>query len=326
MKLRPALYDLAARHHLDAAALATLCRRAGLGDEPPQVADWLARGVAVVAATLLGLGVVFWVAAHWDTLGRFGQFALLQGVVLVAIGAAAAAPAVARSPLGLLALLAIGALFAFFGQTYQTGADPWQLFALWAALALPLALAARSDIVWAPWALLATSAISLWVQAHSAHRWRFEAQDLAPQALAWAVAVALVVALGPAGRRVTGAGVWSYRTAIVLAVIVIAGSALGALLSNRLAPQYWWALGLAVVALWALATRRGFDIFGLSAVAFAGVVLLVGGLARWLFEFANGGEPVGILLLLGLAAAALLAASVSAVMRVARARHAAEAP
>ena len=114
MNLRPALYDLAARHHLDAAPLAALCRRAGLGDEPPQAADWLARGVAVVAATLLGLGVVFWVAAHWDTLGRFGQFALLQGVVLVAVGAAAAAPAVARSPLGLLALLAIGALFAFF--------------------------------------------------------------------------------------------------------------------------------------------------------------------------------------------------------------------
>ena len=43
--------------------------------------------------------------------------------------------------LGLLALLGIGGLFAYFGQTHQTGADPWQLFALWAALVLPLRLA-----------------------------------------------------------------------------------------------------------------------------------------------------------------------------------------
>ena len=41
-------------------------------------------------------------------------------------------------PMGLLAMLGMGALFAYFGQTYQTGADPWQLFALWAALSLPL--------------------------------------------------------------------------------------------------------------------------------------------------------------------------------------------
>ena len=31
--------------------------------------------------------------------------------------------------MALLAMLNIGGLFAFFGQTFQTGADPWQLFA-----------------------------------------------------------------------------------------------------------------------------------------------------------------------------------------------------
>ncbi len=37
----------------------------------------------------------------------------------------------------LLATLLLGVFLALFGQTYQTGADPWQLFANWALLILP---------------------------------------------------------------------------------------------------------------------------------------------------------------------------------------------
>ena len=37
----------------------------------------------------------------------------------------------------------IAGLLAFVGQTYQTGADAWQLFATWAALALVWALGRR---------------------------------------------------------------------------------------------------------------------------------------------------------------------------------------
>jgi uncharacterized membrane protein len=325
VNLRLALYELAARQRVDRTVLAALCRRAGLEAEPPQAVVWLPRVLAALAAALAGLGVVFWVAAHWDAIGRFGQFALLQAIVAAVIAGAVPRGA-ARAPLALLALLGIGALLAFFGQTYQTGADPWLLFALWAALALPLALAARSDIVWAPWAVVAMAAVSLGVHAHTAHQWRFESQDLMLHLLAWGAAVALAVALGPALRRFTGAGVWSYRSALLLAVVAIGGSAICALFPERVAPHYGLGLAIAAVAFGALATRRGYDVFGLSAVAFAADVLLVAGAARWLFERAQGGDPIGNLTLLGLAAAALLAASVSLVMRIARARRTPEAP
>ncbi len=42
-----------------------------------------------------------------------------------------------RQALLLALALNIGALLALVGQTYQTGADPWQLFATWALLLLP---------------------------------------------------------------------------------------------------------------------------------------------------------------------------------------------
>jgi uncharacterized membrane protein len=166
MDLRQALFEIAAEHRLDAAGVRRLDGLAGLEREPGTLTAGLARGVAVLAAALGGLGIVFWVAANWQTLGRFGRFALLEGFILAMCAGALWRPA-ARAPLGLLALLAIGGLFAYFGQTYQTGADPWQLFALWAVLALPLCFGTRSDVLWAPWALVASVAIALWVHSHA---------------------------------------------------------------------------------------------------------------------------------------------------------------
>lgn len=70
-----------------------------------------------------------------------------------------------RIGLALFGLLSIGALLGFFGQHYQTGADPWQLFALWSALSLPLAFASRSDLVWSAWVIVAMCAVSTWLMA-----------------------------------------------------------------------------------------------------------------------------------------------------------------
>jgi len=318
MDLRLALYELAAQHRLDAAGTRELERLAGLHDEPARLTQRLPRGVAVLAAALVGLGVIFWIAANWDSLGRFGRFALLQGVVLAMCAGAIGRP-IARAPLGLLALLAIGGLFAYFGQTYQTGADPWQLFALWAALALPLCLGARSDVLWTPWALVAVTAIALWVHAHAGHRWRVEPHDLPVHAIGWAAALALVAALSPVLRRYTGAGVWAMRTALTLAVVMITATALGGLFARDVAAHYW--LGLLVLAAAAalLAMPRCFEIYGLSAVALGLNALVVAGAARALFESHHGVEPIGSMLALGLIAAGLLAATVSGVLRLARA-------
>jgi hypothetical protein len=317
MDLRLALHDLAARHRLDGSATRRLHALAGLEAEPPALADLLPRGVAVLAAALGGLGLIFWIAANWETLGRFGRFALLQGAFVAACAGAPWRPA-ARQPLLLLALLAIGGLFAYFGQTYQTGADPWQLFALWAVLALPLAVAARSDVLWAPWALVAMSAVSLWVHAHTGHNWRVEPRDLQAHAIGWAAALALVAALSPRWRRFTGAGLWALRTAPTLAVVMVTATALGGLFHSPVAPHYGLGLALLALAAAALARPRTFDVFGLSAVALGLNTLLVAGLARLLFDGDHGREPVGPLLVLGLAAAGLLAATVSGVLKLAR--------
>lgn len=316
MNLRLALCELAAEHGLDAAASRRLQQLAGLDEPPPALARWLPRGLAVLAAALLGFGLVMWIAANWGSLGRFGRFALLMGFIAV-MGAGAVWRPAARAPLALLALLGIGGLFAHFGQTYQTGADPWQLFALWAALGLPLCLGARSDVLWAPWALVLMVAITLWTHAHLGHRWMVEPDDLAIHTLAGLAAVAVVGALSGALRRFTGAGAWGLRTAVTLAVVMVTTTALGGLFHSPVAPHY--AVGLLLLAVGAalLAWRPAFDVFALSAVALGLNTVVVAGLARGLFRFSGGGE-IGSLLLIGVLAAGLLAGSVSAILRLAR--------
>ena len=321
MDLRLGLYQLAHEHRLDARGLRQLQHLAGLDDPPAGLPRVMARGVAVLAAALAGLGVVFWVAANWNELGRVGRFALLQAFVVAMCLGAAARPA-ARAPLSLLALLGIGALFAYFGQTYQTGADPGQLFALWAVLALPLALAARSDVVWAPWALVVMTGTALWVQAHTGHEWRFAPQDTRVHVTGWIVGTVVVIGFAKPLERVTGAGAWARRTAVTLLVAAVTASAIGTLFGARLPPPYVMALvvlaGMAALHAW----RAAFDVYGLSASAFGLIVLLVAGLVNQLV-LNQGVDSVSALFLTGVTAAGLLAGAVTVILRIARARGAA---
>ncbi len=317
MTMRHHLLELAERHHLNNQDTRQLLQAAGLADEPANLAVWLPRGVAILAAALGGLGIVMWIAANWQSMGRMGHFALLQGLVLTT-GLGAAFSTQARAPLGLLAVLSIGALFAYFGQTYQTGADPWQLFAWWAALALPLCLGVRSDVLWTPWALVVMTAIALWLHTYSGHRWQVEPEQLKVHLLAWSATFIVVGALGSHFQRLTGAGTWSFRTAATLAVVAVTLTALGGLFHSRVGAQF--PLGLLVLALCVglLATPRLLDVFALSAVALGVNALLVCALVRWLTQGAWGGDWLGRLMLIGLFAAAVLAASVSGILRLSR--------
>jgi uncharacterized membrane protein len=291
-----------------------------LSPEPQGLLRVVPLGMAILAAALGGLGIIFWIAANWESLSRAGKFALLQAVIVVMCTGAIFRPS-ARPALALLAMLGIGGLFAYFGQTYQTGADPWQLFAIWAALSLPLCLGARSDALWAPWALVCMSAIALWIHAHAGHDWRVTPSDLPYHLAGWIAALLLVFALSPGLSRYTGAGLWGMRVAVTLATCIITWSGLFALFGSSVGPQY--ALGMAVLAGAAalLCTARFHDSYALSAIGLALNCLLVGGMARLLLDKNTSRDPIIETMVIGLVAAGLLAVTVKMVIAVAR-KHA----
>jgi uncharacterized membrane protein len=119
-------------------------------------AEWRAFEVRLLHAAglgSLGAGVIFFVAANWQAWGLAGRFGLLQAGLLIGVAAALWQPPPARVGQGalLLATLLTGALLALFGQSYQTGADLYELFLTWSLLALPFAVAALSGAAWAVW-------------------------------------------------------------------------------------------------------------------------------------------------------------------------------
>ncbi len=316
MDLRQNLLELAVQYRLSPQKTCLLLKEAQLGAEPEQLSVWFPRGVAMLAAALVGLGMVMWVAANWESWGRLIHFTLLQALVLAAGLGAAFRPA-ARVPLGLLALLGIGALFAYFGQTYQTGADPWQLFALWAVMALPLCWVCRSDALWCPWTLVATTAIGLWIHTYSGHQWRVEPDLLRVHLLGWIATLAVVCLLNPGLRRFTGSGAWGFRTTIALMVITLTTTALAGLFHSTVLPHFFLGLALLTAMSAVLCLPLLFDIFALSAVALGLNALLVCGMVHWCLDDLSRNDWVGSLLLVGLCAAALLAVSVHGIVKIA---------
>lgn len=317
MDPRPALHELAVRYSLSPAAAEQLQCLADRTPEPPGLKRTLPLGIAVLAAALGGLGIVFWIAANWDTLGRSGKFALLQSVILIMCAGALLLPR-ARVPLGLTAFMAIGGLFAFFGQTYQTGADAWQLFALWAALALPLCLGVRHDALWAPWALVVMTAVTLWVHAKIGYSWDSRPGHTAVHLVSWLVSSLLVVAMSPVLRRYTGAGPWAMRTALVFAAMLIAFIGLDYLFDRDGSDLlYFIALATLGGAMAAFCSPRLHDIFALSAVGLSLNVMLVSLLVNLLLNGPRG-DRVPELAVIAIAAAAMLAGTVHFILKQSR--------
>jgi uncharacterized membrane protein len=60
------------------------------------------------------------------------------------------------------AALLVGVLFGLIGQTYQTGADTFELFATWAAAILPFVLVGRFAALWLVWLTLVNVAAVLY--------------------------------------------------------------------------------------------------------------------------------------------------------------------
>ena len=163
---RLVLLEWAEQSRIDPANLPEAMR---VSDVIPSSNDW--RGfldtlLLWLGALLTGSGVVFFFAYNWDELGQFTRFALVEGLLLVAL--------LAVWTLGLeklsgkvslmLAVVFVGVLLALVGQTYQTGSDTYELLGVWCLLILPWVLIAKFDALWMFWLLLLNAAVILYYE------------------------------------------------------------------------------------------------------------------------------------------------------------------
>jgi uncharacterized membrane protein len=123
---------------------------------------------AANGAISLVVGLVFIIAFNWTGLPSHTKFWLLQGLIAT-LTVGAVWSGLSRSigkALLVMAMGCLGPLLAVFGQTYQTGADVWQLFLAWAVLGFIWAVAARSPHGWLLWVVLAQAALWLFLNTY----------------------------------------------------------------------------------------------------------------------------------------------------------------
>lgn len=169
--LRSELDRLATQHQMSTAQIE---RALALTGNRADANAWRQFAISLLQAAGvagIGAGAIFFVAANWQDYGVMGRFLLLQVGFVAAVGIALWWPPTADAdtakyaigaPALVLATLLCGGLLALFGQTYQTGADVYELFFVWALLALPFALAAMSGALWALWWCVLNIALALY--------------------------------------------------------------------------------------------------------------------------------------------------------------------
>jgi uncharacterized membrane protein len=323
--IRQALADWRAEGRLAAGSVARPWART-----EPVAADWrrwLDHGLLALGTVLLCAGVIVFFAFNWQDLHKFAKFAVLAAAISLLAGFALFRPSAdmgGRAALGGAQVLA-GVLLAVIGQTYQTGADAWQLFALWSLLAVPWALAARAAPHW--WLVIVVGNVALLryfsvrLGVGGMFELLFDARHARTTTLLLLGAVMLQLALwawlcGHAAslgfRGQTGA-----RILAALACFHAGFVGLSALFDNH--PDLP-VFGLAAVALLALGwwfRQRAFDIVVLSLASLTGIVLVVAAVGRLLLE---GKADFGAFLLLGLITVGMAAGAAAWLMRAYRAQ------
>lgn len=256
----------------------------------PDASDWrvfIDRALLYLGTLGLSFFLLFFIAYNWTEFGRFSKFALVQVFMVAAIAVSvkySKSKYIAEAAL-LASVVALGVLLALFGQTYQTGADPWQLFAVWALLMLPWAFIAQSAVIWLIWIVLLNTALFLYLKVFGGFFWSEYRLTLwchlALNSIAWLGWELLSLRFHFLSKRwavsllAVTCGV--FITWLVVLTIFEAGSSIHATV-------VWivWLIWLSVIY-W-IYRHRHIDLFMLSVGCLSGVVVITVASARFLFE------------------------------------------
>lgn len=150
--------------HLAPEVLPRATRIAGMLPGPAQWRIFLDGLALWLGAVFLATAVIFFFAYNWQALGHYARFGCAELLLVAAVAAAwrLGLERTSGKAALLTATLLVGALLALVGQTYQTGADTWELFGSWALLVFPWVLLSRFAPLWLFWLTLLNLAAALY--------------------------------------------------------------------------------------------------------------------------------------------------------------------
>jgi uncharacterized membrane protein len=247
----------------------------------------------------LAAGVVFFVAANWSAIAVFGRFALLEILLLACVAISLFRP----PPSGLgrgalfLAFVVTGALLALFGQTYQTGADMYELFLTWALLGLPLVVLANWGVSSAAWIVVLNTALLLFCGGRSAGGWLWDiigwSRVAAAHTILGAAWLNLVLWFAFDFARVDGVPEWVRRLAISCAFAFGTWAGVMAIDHQATAGTDLLALLITMIVVALHAWRRRSDIYPLATVMGSFIIVSL----VWIGDSMRFNDETGLIVL-----------------------------
>jgi len=270
---------------------------AGITPGAPQWRFFLDQFLLWCGAAFLGAGAIFFVASNWTGFGRYQKFGLVEAAIVISVLAAwkLGIDRVAGKAALLVASLATGGLLAFFGQTYQTGADTWELFASWGALVLPWILVARFAPLWVLWMAIVNLAIALYFRTFPF----VLGIVMDPERQGWALFIVNTLALGVwellAQRRGWLDERWAVRLLATAGGAAITGLAVVAVADwdGQIVAMIAYLAWLVVIHV--VYRRIIFDLFMIAGTCLSVIVTVTAFLATHIFDSSEGAEA-GLLL------------------------------
>lgn len=128
---------------------------------------WANRILLYIGSALLLAGVIFFFAYNWARMSSVAKLCMIEtGLWACAVGALKRGlDQMSGKVLMLAACVLVGVLLAVFGQVYQTGADAYENYVLWALLIFPWVAITRFGALWMVWLIVTNvAAIFFWLQ------------------------------------------------------------------------------------------------------------------------------------------------------------------
>ena len=129
---------------------------------------WISRLLLVLSVSLILSGIVHFFAFNWTKIAPEMKLISIQLAILGCLGASFfyRLTRLSSKIMLLSASVLVGVFLAVFGQIYQTGADSYNLFMMWAFFILPWVILSEFAALWLVWLVISNIFLILyWSQA-----------------------------------------------------------------------------------------------------------------------------------------------------------------
>lgn len=254
----------------------------------PSKKKWLAhldRFLLGLGAIFCLCGVVFFFAYNWDDMHKFVKLGLVEGALAV-VGALTLIfrKREYAKKIGLTVMCGLtGALFALYGQIYQTGANAYDFFLGWTLCIALFVIISRFPPLW----LLHLVLINTTIVLYAAQVLRFDTNDFLFLILFLVNAMAVII--WELMEHEFKGNRWFPRVVGIFAMLCITGVAIDALFDDFNSPGYYISFGVYILALLVgvgLYRRSVKDLF-LLAVMFLSIIVFLTALTAKLLQDAD---------------------------------------